>query len=433
MNISKQKNQNYMPGVAITGIGIISPFGQGIPAFSQALVNSKSQFVCSERFAELLFPVIVAELHDFNFEQVLHSYPDLSDQLLTLAYKSGRRAPLTLQASLIAALEAWQQARLHDRKPEATRIGLVVAGNNTTQNYQYALRTTFQQNPNYLSPTYALHFMDTDQVGILSEVFGIQGEGFTVGGASASGNMGIIHGQRLIQQGLVDVCLVVGVLADLSPLELQGFYNIGALGGHSFQERPNQACRPFDRDHEGFIWGQASGCLVLESLEKVQVSGLSYWGKIAGSAMVLDGYRGTKSNIEGESRVMKNALIQANMSPEQIQYLNTHGTSSALGDDVEIQAIRAVFEKSIHQLWLNSTKSIVGHCLWSAGVIEAIATLLQMQNSFLHANLNLEHPIDYECRFVGQRNKEDANISTAMSNSFGFGGINTSVIFTRGG
>lgn len=432
MNMSKQRTHNQMPRVAITGAGILSAHGQGIPGFTQALLAGKSKFIRSERFPELSFPVIVAALNDFTFEKALQNYGDLSDELLTVAHKSGRRAPLTIQASLIAALEAWQQAKLQQRKLESTRIGLVVAGNNTTQNYQYALQPIFRQNPSYLSPTYALHFMDTDQVGILSEVFGIQGEGFTVGGATASGNMGIIHGQRLIQQRLVDVCLVVGTLADLSPLELQGFYNIGALGGDNFQDQPNKACRPFDRDHGGFIWGQASGCLVIESLEKVQESGVPYWAEIAGSAIVLDGYRGTKTNSQGESRAMQNALSEANMNSNQIHYLNAHGSSSALGDEVEVQAIRAVFEKSIHHLWLNSTKSVLGHCLWSAGVVEAIATLLQMRDNFVHANLNLENPIDPQCRFVGQQS-EVAVIQNAMSNSFGFGGINTSIIFTRGG
>jgi len=413
------------PRVAITGAGVISSLGQGISLLAKSLLNGENKFIRSARFPNLPFSVIAAELKGFIFEEALKQYPALPDNLLMSAYKAGRRAPLVVQTSLIAALEAWQQAKLAERNIESTRIGLVIAGQNTTQAYQHNLQAAFQQEPSYLSPTYALHFMDTDQVGTLSEVFGIHGEGLTVGGASASGNVAIIQGQRLIQHGHIDVCLVVGVLADLSPMELQGFYNIGALGGRRFHE---EAC---DRDHEGFIWGQASGSLLLESTEKAQKAGVPLLGEIRGSAMLLDGNRLTHSNLQGEMRVMQQALKNAHISSNDIDYMNAHGSSSVLGDEVEITAIRSVFGEATGQLWLNATKGLLGHCLWSAGIVEAIATLLQLQGGFVHANRNLENPIDDEIRFVPQHS-ETANIQTAMSNSFGFGGINTSIIFTRG-
>lgn len=424
------KNNKDSPRVLITGMGMVSALGQGTKAFAQALRTGHSKFAKSNRFPQLSFPVIAVELNDFDFEKSLQNNITFPEKLLSLAYKSGRRAPLTIQTSLVAASEAWSEAQLHTRKIDPTRIGLVIAGNNTTQRYQYDIQTKFQSESNYLSPTYALHFMDTDQVGTLSEVFNIQGEGFSVGGASASGNMAIIQGQRLIEQGLVDVCLIVGVLADLSPIELQGFYNIGALGGRNFQEKPNQACRPFDRDHEGFIWGQASGCLLLES-SLTKEPEIPVLGEIVGSGIALDSQRSSEPNAIGESRAMQQALYQAGMNSKDIHYLNTHGSSSALGDEVEVQAIHSVFKESISHVWINSTKSILGHCLWSAGVVEAIATLLQLQDGFVHANLNLENPIDPQLRFV-RKQSETADIKTAMSNSFGFGGINTSIVLTRG-
>lgn len=390
----------------------------------------QSNFTQNCSFPQLSFPVIAAELKNFSFEQALQHYDLLPASLLGTAQRIGRRVPHVIQTSLIAALEAWQQAKLFTRSIENQRFGLVVAGHNTTQRYHYNLYTAFQQEPSYLSPTYALHFMDTDQVGTLSEVFNIHGEGYTVGAASASGNAGILHGYRLIQQDLVDYCMVVGVLPDLSPMELQGFYNIGALGGKSFQHDPSKACRPFDHKHEGFIWGQACGCLILESSSKAAQDKISPLGEIVGAALTLDGNRLSQPSQAGETRTMERALVDANMLPGDIQYINTHGSSSVLGDETEVNAIHAVFGKHTPDIWLNSTKSLIGHCLWAAGIVEAIAVLLQLQESFLHPNRNLDNPIDTGCRFVGDHS-EAAVIQTAMSNSFGFGGINTSLIFTH--
>ncbi|MBA2649835.1 MAG: hypothetical protein H0U75_09640 [Legionella sp.] len=146
--------------------------------------------------------------------------------------------------------------------------------------------------------------------------------------------------------------------------------------------------------------------------------------------MLLDGNRFPDSRSEGESRAMRQALSKAQMTPADIDYLNTHGSSSMLGDAVEVRAIRSVFGDATNQVWLNATKGIIGHCLWSAGIVEAIATLLQMNGDFVHGNLNLDTPIDTECRFA-PKDSVAANIGVAMSNSFGFGGINTSIIFTR--
>lgn len=420
---------NHTSQIHVTGMGAVTPFGIGIPALTQALQAGDSRFTKSTRFDNLTFPLIMAELSDFSFEYAIEKYSALPKTLLSAAYKLGRRAPLIMQTSLISALEAWLQSRLHERQIDSTRIGLVIAGQNLTQGYQYNQQNDFKQG--YLSPTYALHFMDTDHVGTLSELFNIHGEGFSIGGASASGTVGILNACRLIQQGLIDICLVVGVLADLSPLEVSAFYNIGAMGSSRFQDQPMQACRPFDTDHDGFIWGQASACLILESRESANSLNSTSLGEIIGGAMVLDANRSSNPNCQGECRAMQKALDYAAVTPEKIEYINTHGSASALGDETEVAAISQIFGKNVNQIWMNSTKSLIGHSLWSAGVVEAIATLLQMQHNFVHANLNLDNAIDSYCRFVG-KNSEPANINTAMSNSFGFGGINASLILRRG-
>jgi len=416
--------------VIVTGMGALSSHGVGVPALAKALREGNNPFKRSARFSVLSFDVIAAELDQFNFENSINQFKHLPKSLTEHALKLGRRAPLTIQTSIVSALEAWEQAELFSREIDPSRIGLIIAGENTTQAYQYHLYRQFHEEPNYLSPTYALHFMDTDQVGTLSEIFNIQGEGFTVGGASASGNVGIIQGYRLIQQKCMDICLVVGALADLSPIEIQGFRNIGALGGTHFQHQPLKACRPFDKEHEGFIWGQASGCLILESSEFAKKSAANALGKITGTAMKLDANRLANPTMTGEVKVMQQALANAKLSSRDIQYINTHGSSSPLGDKTEVAAIQEVLGDAVKKVWINSTKSIIGHCIWSAGIIEAIATLLQIQEGMVHPNLNLENPIDKNCRFVGEKS-ETARIEVALSNSFGFGGINTSIVLAK--
>jgi len=234
----------------------------------------------------------------------------------------------------------------------------------------------------------------------------------------------------MLQSGAADICMVVGVLADLSPLALQGFYNVGAMGGHSYQDHPEKASRPFDKRHEGFIYGQGAGCMIIETKDFAIQRQARILGELCAVAHVLDGHGLSEPNLQGEIRVMKHALRQAKLEPEQIDYINTHGTSAPLGDTTEIHACQSVFGKHLSRCWINATKGLIGHTLWSAGVIEAIATLCQLTNGYVHGNRNLEAPIVDNARFVGATT-QPAQITTALSNSFGFGGINTSIVIKK--
>jgi malonyl-ACP decarboxylase len=414
-------------GTFITGMGIVCSIAHDTDEFSSALQDG----VCG---IESLRPVsnqsasghIGATIRDFSLEKQLLACK-LPAPLAEKANECARRAPKPIQTSVLAALQAWQQAQLHDRPVPADRIAIVVASDNACQAYQFESIVQFQQTPEYLSPRYALHALTTDCVGTISEIFSIHGEGFCVGGASASGNVAIIKGMQLLQLGLADVCVVVGASSDLSPLALQGFHNLGAMGGKRFQDQPRQACRPFDEQHEGFIPGQGSGCLILESGQSVANRSAVRLARILGGSLLLDGNRLSNPSESGEARAMQHCLRLAAIEPHQVDYINSHGTSSPLGDVTELKAIRQVFHGHLARLWINSTKGLTGHCLFSAGVIEAIACVLQMQGRFLHPNMNLNDSIDREFRFVGATAIE-ATVDIAMSNSFGFGGINSSVL-----
>ena len=418
------------PQVVVTGMGVISSVGNNIEEYTHSLKVGQSGIGFYQGTRETdIWVRIGAWLGDISYETFLKKYGSAGD-LTHKAKESARRAPFAVQTTVLPAMEAWIGARLHDISIPSERLGIVVAGHNLTQCFQYGLFNKFQKNPEYLTPTYALHYMDTDYLGTLSEIFGINGEGFTAGGASASGNVGIIKAFQMIQLGIVDACMVTGPLVELSPMDLQGFYNIGAMGERKFKDNPEKACRPFDKEREGFIYGQASGCLIMESQKSALARGVSILAEMLAGVLVLDGNRLSNPSVEGEARAMEHALKQARISAGEVDYLNAHGSSSPLGDETEVSAIKRVFYNDLTELWINSSKSITGHCLCSAGVVEAISTIIQMSDGFIHPNLNLENPIDEECKFSGGISIDEP-INIAMSNSFGFGGINTSIIFKR--
>lgn len=408
--------------VVVTGIGVLTSIGGSIPEFTEALQKGRSGITKSDHDGL----GIAGRVQTFDFEKRLEVLTPPEDIYLR-ARKAGRRVPLSAQASIITALDAWRQAfeSRNDYRPE--EISVIVAGHNINQGYQYDMSEKFKAHREYVPASYALHFMDTDQVGLLSEVLGIRGEGFTVGAASASGNMGILQAYRQIKHGISKACVVVGAMADLSPIELQAFRQAGALGGKRFAEEPEKACRPFDTDREGFIYGQGSACLILESARGAENRNLAPWGRIAGGAACLDGNRLSNPSVNGEARSMKQALREAGCAAESVNYVNAHATSSVMGDEIEVKALKEVFGGHLGQVWVNATKGLTGHCLHAAGLVESAATLIQMKHGFLHPNLNLDKAIDEACQFVGVTARSEV-FHLALSNAFGFGGINTSIV-----
>jgi malonyl-ACP decarboxylase len=411
--------------VKITGMGIVSSIGHGISQFKESLQMGRSHFTREEN-------LIISRLDNFHLKEALQKCEFFKESEITNILKITRKAGLPVQASIIALAEAWKEANLVKHKVNPEKISLITAGNNTTTQFLYENHETYRKEPLYLSPTYAMQFMDTYQLGVLSELFNIQGEGFTVGAASASGNLALIEGTRLIKNGDTDICIVMGTLADLSPAEIQGFINLGAMGGKTLTENPEKACCPFDAAHEGFIYGQSAACIILESRESANKRGVKSLAQIKGFANKLQGSHLTDPSEEAEFNVMKRAVEMGDCELSDVEYINTHGTSSPIGDITEIAAIKSLFKADVKNIWLNSTKSISGHCLWSAGVVEAISTVIQIQNSFVHPNLNLENPIDTECRFVGTE-AAHANIRLALSNSFAFSGIHSSILIGKAG
>ena len=419
-------------GVAVTGMGVLCSIGADLAGFEQALRSGVSGVAARPDADPALEPWLAADLTGFDFVGSVADRIRVSPESRALALRVAGRAPLPVQASAAVALQAWEQADLAGRPVPAERVGVVVAGHNLGGRHAEGVRDRYTSSPAHLAGRYALQFMDTDHVGTLSQILGAHGEGYTVGGASASGNVAIVNGARLVDTGAVDVCLVVGALTDLSGMERQAFYNLGAMAGARPAEagrvEPGRRCRPFDQDHEGFVPGQGAACLVLESPDSAARRGVGVAAWLAGHAVRLDGNSLADPSAAGESWVMAEAVRRAGLTPDRVGYVNAHGTGSPLGDETEVKALREVFGAA--RPWVNSTKGLVGHCLCAAGVVEAVATVVQLRGGFVHPNANLDEPIDADCRFAGPV-AQPAEFDHALSNGFGFGGFNTAVLFGR--
>lgn len=413
--------------VVVTGMGVVSSIGGNINDFCRSLYNGISGLEkTGEEFGAGNSLKVSATIKDFSFEKSLEqvAWSGLDKAKIM---KSIRRMPMAVQTSVLATLQAWKQSCIPNAECNFYKTAIIVAGSNLSQNYIFETAEKFIKSPGFVNPTYAIRFFDTNFVGVISEVLGITGEGITVGGASASGNSALIQAHRMVKYGMSDICLCIGPMFEYSAMEIQAFSNLGAIGDYECFKNPKEACRPFDMRHKGFVPGQASGCLIFESEANANKRGASVLAKMLGGAIVLDANHLSNADIHGESQAMLKALAEAGISIEYIDYINAHGTSTPSGDEVEADAITEVFGEQVNRIWINSTKCLTGHCIYSAGIIEAISCILQMQNNFIHGNINLLEPIRPNLKFVGKEVQKET-IHYAMSNSFGFGGINTSII-----
>jgi malonyl-ACP decarboxylase len=408
-------------GPLVTGIGVLCSIGADVAAFTAALREGRSGVGPGPADGS------GAPIAGFNLTRLLaeRGYPA---GLRTAARRAAGRSPLPVQAALAVALEAWTGARVPDIPVPGDRVALIVAGNNLTGAHAYAVQERHRADLAYLPGRLALQMQDTDYVGVISQVLAITGEGHTVGGASASGNVALLTAARLIAAGAADACLVVGAPADLSPPERQAYRQLGAMAAAGSRPGEPGPCRPFDAAHRGFVDGQGAAALLLESASSARGRAVAPLARLAGGDLRLSANALADPSEAVEALVMTIALARAGVTPAQLGYVSTHGTASPLGDQTEARALTAVLAGRSRDVWLNATKALTGHCLCAAGVIEAVATIVQMTGGFVHPNPYLSDPIAPGLRFAGA-GAEPARLTAALSNSFGFGGFHSAVVF----
>lgn len=404
----------------ITGMGVISPVGNSLEDFWASLARGKSGIDWVTRFDVSNLPTKVAgEVRNFEPTEWLDK-------------KESRRMDRFAQFALAAAKMAVQDAALDLENLDKERAGAVIGcGIGGVITFEEQKETLMTKGAGRVSPFFVPMLISNMAAGHISIAFGLQGPSLTVVTACASATNAIGEGLRMIQRGEADVVLCGGTEAPLTELAFAGFCSMKAMSTE--HENPAEACRPFDKRRSGFVMGEGAGILVLESLEHAQARGAKIYAEMAGYGSSSDAYHITAPvpGGKGAARAMSLALADAGMKPEDIGYINAHGTGTDANDPTETEAIKAVFGDKAYQIPVSSTKSMTGHLMGAVGAIEAIACALTIKNGIIPPTINYGEP-DPECDLDYVPNtarKQDVEV--AMSNTFGFGGHNATIILKK--
>jgi 3-oxoacyl-(acyl-carrier-protein) synthase len=345
--------------------------------------------------------------------------------------KLASRAPWSTKLSLLLAASGFLDSGLFGAGTDPTKVATIVAGHNINVNYKHENRIQFAEEPDFIDGLYALHALDTDHAGSVSELLGAMGPIYTVGGACASGNTALRCAVDEVRHHDVDVAVVLGAVLDFSPIDLHAMALLGAITHQSFNDDPSHASRPFDTRREGFVPAHGGGVLIVEELEAAKRRGARIYAEVLGVETSADANHLPQPSESGQARLMIKLLEQCGLAPSEIDYINAHATSTPLGDLTEVRSIKRVFGDHARKLKINATKSILGHTCWAAPIVESIAAILQMNAGVLHPSVNIDQldpEIDLDvCRGQSVRHP----VRVLMKNSFGFGGINCVSILKR--
>jgi 3-oxoacyl-(acyl-carrier-protein) synthase len=418
--------------VVITGMGVVTVLGDDVSAYWDALAAGRSGITRWKGAHEHPAVAIAGDLSDFDHEAHLARgtarYPAA---LVAKARKLLRPTPATGRITLPAALQAWTDAGLPHASLSPERFAHVMAGHNVNGNYIYQTGKAFLEEPEFIDPLYGMMAGDTDVLSLSSDLLELRGPSFTVGGACASGNLALLTAVDLLRAGRADAVLVSAASNDLDPPSIHAWMILDALSFRSFNDEPERASRPFDARREGFVPSQGAGAVVLETLAGARARGARIHAEVAGVAAASDGSRLTRPDRDGQVRAMRGALEDARVGAHEVDYVNAHATSTPLGDAVEVAAIKDLFGARAGRLAVNATKSMLGHCLSAAGIVELVATVLQLEHQVLHPTINLDDPDpELDLDFVPHRARE-ARLTVALSNAFGFGGLNSCAVVRR--
>jgi 3-oxoacyl-[acyl-carrier-protein] synthase II len=418
-----------MRRVVVTGMGIACPLGLGVENVWKRLINGESGIAAIQSFDVADLPAKIAGQIPVGTR---------ADGKLDIAewipVKDQKKMDRFIQFALVAATEAvensgWTPTEEEDRCATGVIIGSGIGGLETI--YDAALQVT-QGKARRLSPFFIPSALINLASGHVSIKYGFKGPNHAVVTACATGVHAIGDASRLIMFGDADVMVAGGAESAVNILGIAGFCASRALST-AFNATPTEASRPWDKDRDGFVMGEGAGMLVLEEYEHARKRGATIYAEIGGYGMSGDAYHITApaDGHEGAYRAMKAALRNGGMMIEQIQYVNAHGTSTPMGDDLELEAVEKLFGDSARGLAMSSTKSATGHLLGAAGAIEAIFSILAMRDGVVPPTLNLHEPSRPSVIDRVALTAQERRVDVALSNSFGFGGTNASIIFKK--
>ncbi|MCA9733158.1 MAG: beta-ketoacyl-ACP synthase II [Deferribacteres bacterium] len=410
-----------MKRAVITGMGAMTPLALTIEETWQKLVAGESGIDEITLFDTTDHKTKIAgEVKGFNPEDYMDS-------------KEARHMDRFCQLAVAAAGEAVKDAELMSMPQlDIERVAVIVgSGIGGMLTFTEESRKLFERGPRRISPFFIPMMISDIAAGQISMRYGFRGPNYATTSACASSANALADAWRIIQRGESDVVIAGGAEATINELGVGGFNALKALSTRN--EEPQKASRPFDQERDGFVMGEGSGMLIIESLEHALQRNAKIYGELAGAGLSADAYHVTMPAPEGYGAqlAMKRCLVNANIQPEEVQYINAHGTSTPANDKNETIAIRKVFGAHADALSVNSTKSMLGHLLGASGVIEAAVILLSMRDGILHPTVNQEIP-DPECDLDYIPNKaQKREINISLSNSFGFGGHNACLCLRR--
>jgi 3-oxoacyl-[acyl-carrier-protein] synthase II len=406
--------------VVVTGLGLVTPLGIGVEETWSALVAGKSGIDRITKFDPSgMATRIAGEVKNFRAEEFIPA-------------KEVRRMDDFVAYALAASRMAVAASRLTINGGNAHRVGTVVGcGLGGLRTIERTHRQLIAEGPRKVSPFFIPMLIANMAPGQISIAFGAKGPNLSIETACAAGSHAVGDAFKLIQSGVADAMITGGVEATVTPLAVSGFNAMRALSTRNGE--PEKASRPFDRDRDGFVLAEGSGILILEALDLARERGASILAEIVGYGLTADAYHiaAPAPFGEGMARCMKMALDDGGLEPEAIGYINAHGTSTDLNDKCETQAIKTVFGAHSYKLAVSSTKSMTGHLLGGAGGVEAAFCVLTLQRGIIPPTINYENP-DPDCDLDYVPNvSRRADVGVALSNSFGFGGTNASLVFRR--
>ena len=404
--------------VVVTGLGCISPVGNTIATAWEAVKAGQSGIATITKFDATPFTTHFAgEVKGFNVEEYIPA-------------KEARNMDTFIHFGIAAGMQAFQDCGLSVTEENAERIGVIVgSGIGGLPLIEDTKETLIERGPRRISPFFVPASIINMISGHLSIKYGLKGPNLAIVTACTTGLHCIGSAARMIEYGDADVMIAGGAESTISPLGLGGFASARALSSRN--DDPQTASRPWDKDRDGFVLGEGAGVMVLEEYEHAKARGAKIYAEVIGFGMTGDAYHITSPSMDGPRRSMVNAMKNAGINPDQIQYLNAHGTSTPLGDKNETEAIKATFGSDAYKLTVNSTKSMTGHLLGGAGGLESVFTVLAMHDQVSPPTINIFNQ-DPECDLDYCANTaRDMKIDFAMKNSFGFGGTNGTLIFAK--
>lgn len=409
-----------MSKVVITGLGVISSIGNNVNDFWANMKAGKCGVGPITKFDASEFNTkIAAEVKDFSAKDIIG--------------KDARKMDPFCQYAVAASIEAMNDAGLTEGTYEPTRIGVILGnGIGGFQTIEDGVRALAEKGPKRVPPMAIPKLIANEGAGNVAITHNAQGPCFVVTTACSSGTDAIGTAMQWLKTGLVDIIITGGMEAAITPFGIAGFNVIQALSTQ-YNDTPEKASRPFDKDRDGFVMGEGAGIMILETEEHAKKRNAKIYAEAAGFGMTCDADHLTAPHPEGRGAIaaMKMALATAGLKPEDIDYVNAHGTSTPINDPTETKAIKAVFGDHAYKLKVSSTKSMTGHCIGAAGGIEAIVGTLAIRDQFFPATINLDEA-DEKCDLDYVANKGvEGKINAIMSNSLGFGGHNGIVIIKK--